>query len=126
MTDAEYQRRKRLKNMQGGASYHSEYPEFGELFVMLLKFLAEYFGSMFQGVSFAKSDENSQSSAKTAQTSNTIDPEVEDLLSGFTPSPTFMPMNAASRTATQLPVEEIDPEVEELLSGFTPSSNRLI
>ncbi len=105
MTDAEYLRRKRLRNMQyGGGSYSTEYPEFGELLVMLFKLLAEFFGSKFEGISSERSEnDQSHEPATAASTALADDPEVEALLS--TPSRTFTTMHAATSPSTQLPVE---------------------
>jgi hypothetical protein len=107
MTDAEYERRKRLKSRQYMGSHSTEYPEFGELFVMLLKLLAEYFGSKFQGISLAQTDNDQDNNSTAAMKSSTatIDPEVDELLRDFTPARTFTPLSTTSKTATQLPVE---------------------
>lgn len=125
MTNEEYLRRKRyMARNQGYSNYSTEYPEFGELFVMLLKFLAEFFSSKFKGISLLKSEDNDNGNDNDFgndddndsdfdndddndsdfDNDDDNDPEVDDLLSGFDPSRPITTAFDTAKPATTLPV----------------------
>ncbi len=102
MTNGAYNKKRRY----GSNGYSVEYPEFGQLLIMLLEFLANFFKSMFSGNTpsnpgAGNSDDNGNGNSNDAAPSSTSTPNP-----GF--SQTYTPSMTTRRAATPLATPEAD------------------
>lgn len=71
----------------GSNGYALEYPEFGQLLLMLLEFLANYFKSLFPGLTPPKSG----AEPNQDDSDNDLDNDDSDNDEDYTPSPSYTP-----------------------------------